>query len=353
MSGRIDLGYLSRFLFYFYGKVKPLHFSIVIPVFNRPEELKELLQSISVQKSSNRFEVLVVEDGSVKKSQDVVSQYKNNIDIKYLYKQNSGPGDSRNYGMQRAAGTYFLLLDSDCVLPPNYLEIVEKGLQENYADAFGGPDAAHDSFSVKQKAINYAMTSFWSTGGLRGKETSKEKFQLRSFNMGLSRKAFDLTGGFSMQRIGEDIDLNFRLWEQGCTTRFMKEAYVYHKRRTSWRQFFRQTKNFGAARPVLNRLHKGTSKLTYWFPSFFLVGLILSLALVLLEFPYLLWVYLLYLMIILYDATVKTGSLWIGLSSVYAVLVQFLGYGSGFLRSVFRIYLQRRTNMEAFPAMFA
>ena len=263
-----------------------MRFSIVIPVYNRPDELRELLQSISKQKGSVPVEVVIVEDGSTLTSESVVNQSSEYLKINYCFKNNSGPGDSRNYGMKRSSGDYFLLLDSDCLLPEDYLVKVSSALDRNFTDAFGGPDAAHPEFSWKQKAFNYAMTSLLSTGGIRSSETEKRKFQLRSFNMGLSSRAFELTGGFGKQRIGEDIDLNFRLAEKGCSTQFLPEAFVYHKRRATWIEFFKQTRNFGAARPVLNQIHPGTSKFTYVFPSLFVLGLTVSVLLSFFGYPY-------------------------------------------------------------------
>jgi len=329
-----------------------LRFSIIIPVYNRPEELGELLQSIYVQDKERKTEIIVVEDGSEKRSSSVVSTYDNLLNIKYCFKKNSGPGDSRNYGMERASGDYFILLDSDCILPDNYMSIVNNTLEKEYVDAFGGPDAAHSSFTNWQKAINYSMTSFLTTGGLRSEESAKKKFQLRSFNMGISKKAFVLTGGFSKQRIGEDIDLNFKLLEKGCKTRLIKEAFVYHKRRTSLQDFFKQTRNFGAARPILNKMHPGSAKLSYWLPSFFVLGLLSSL--VIWYFGSLLGflIYGLYFLAISIDSFVKNKSIAIALSSVLAAFIQFSGYGSGFLRSVYKLYFQRKGIKEAFPGMF-
>jgi glycosyltransferase involved in cell wall biosynthesis len=330
-----------------------LLYSIVIPVYNRPLELSELLESIAGQQGEVPFEVIVVEDGSDTTSESVVKEYLNKIKIKYCFKNNSGPGDSRNYGMQRASGRYFILLDSDCLLPSDYLLKIDQSLASEYADAYGGPDAAHPSFSIKQKGFNYAMTSFLSTGGLRGSESAKRKFQLRSFNMGLSREAFEETGGFARQRIGEDIDLNFRLMGKGLKTRFLPEAFVYHKRRTSWKQFFAQTRNFGAARPVLNRMHPGTARFVYWLPSFFLMGFLMALTLTYFGFFFFLILYGLYAIAILADATGKNKSILVGLASILSVFCQFFGYGSGFFRSVFRIYIQGNSNRDAFPKMFA
>ena len=328
-------------------------FSIVIPVYNRPEELDELLASITRQDRSVSKEVVIVEDGSLNTSENVVNQYKEKLNIKYCFKKNSGPGDSRNYGMNRASGDYFILLDSDCLLPDDYLLQVSSALERGFTDAFGGPDTDHPSFTLIQKAFNYAVTSFLSTGGLRSSESKNRKFQLRSFNMGLSLAAFKGTGGFAKQRIGEDIDLNFRLLSKGFTTQFLPEAYVYHKRRSDWSQFFKQTQSFGAARPILNSMHPNTKKLAFAFPSMFMVALILGLVLGFLGLPYFLIPFGLYFLAILIDATRKNNNLWVGILSCFAVLVQFTGYGSGYLRTAYRLRLLGREPKSAFPGMFS
>ena len=330
-----------------------MRFSIIIPVYNRPEELDELLSSIRDQDFEQSPEVIVVEDGSEVDSKFVVDKHENDLKIIYCFKKNSGPGDSRNYGMQRASGEYFVLLDSDCILPKNYLSTLSESLKRNYVDAYGGPDAAHDSFSNWQKAINYSMTSFLTTGGLRNKETAQRKFQLRSFNMGLSKKAFSLTGGFSKQRIGEDIDLNFKLVAQQCTTGLIPEAFVFHKRRTSISSFFKQTRNFGAARPILNKMHPGSAKLTYWFPSLFILGLLAAITGCFYGFWYGLIPYGLYFLSIGIDAYRMTKSFGVSLLSIAASFTQFLGYGLGFLRSIIRLSIQRMDHKEAFPGMFS
>lgn len=330
-----------------------MRFSIIIPVYNRPEELEELLNSIAMQEPFKNPEVIVVEDGSSKTSSSIVKIFEEKLNIKYCFKKNSGPGDSRNYGMERASGNYFILLDSDCILPKDYLLIVENALEKEYADAYGGPDAAHDSFSNWQKAINYSMTSLLTTGGLRNKETPSKKFQLRSFNMGLSKKAFGLTGGFSKQRIGEDIDLNFKLLKKDCSTRLIPEALVFHKRRTSWRAFFRQTNNFGAARPILNKMHSGSSKLSYWLPSLFVIGFAVACLLLYVGFLPGILVFGLYTLLVLIDAFSKTKSLAVAFNSIFAVYVQFFGYGLGYLRSFFRVHVKGMDIRTAFPGMFA
>ncbi len=337
-----------------------MYFSIIIPVYNRPEELDELLQSISVQLNNHQFEVIIIEDGSNETSEKIIEKYKNQLQLKYFYKENSGPGDSRNFGMQKAKGDYFIILDSDCILPENYLNEVETALKEKYTDAYGGADAAHVNFTTTQKAINYSMTSFLTTGGIRGSEKARNKFQLRSFNMGISKKAFEVTHGFSKQRFGEDIDLTFKLWENKFETQFINNAFVYHKRRATWQQFFKQTFNFGAARPILNKMHSKTAKITFWFPSLFIIGLVLAIILSLMGKDIILFLYGIYFAVIFFDAINKNRcygetcftSIKIGLFAIVATLVQFFGYGLGFLQSIFRLNILNKTKEKAFPEMF-
>ncbi len=336
-----------------------LHFSVIIPIYNRPEELLELLNSLSDQKFDEPYEIIIVEDGSQLRSDKVIEQF-SGLNIKYFFKENSGPGDSRNYGMQNASGNYFIILDSDCILPDVYLNEVNSALQNSFTDAYGGADAAHESFTVIQKAINYSMTSLLTTGGLRGSDKVKSKFQPRSFNMGISKKAFVQTKGFSKQHFGEDIDLTFKLWEFGFETQFIPKAFVYHKRRTSWEQFFKQTFNFGAARPILNKMHPGSAKTTYWFPSIFILGFILSILLVFIGNGFLWIFYGIYFTVIFVDSVYKNRcknklcieSVIIGFNSIIATLVQFFGYGSGFLRSFFRLNVLNSSKEMTFPKMF-
>ena len=315
--------------------MKPI-FSIIIPVYNRPEEIDELLASISAQEYDEPFEVCIVEDGSSEKSDLIINKYTSELSIQYFETENTGPGSSRNYGMTKATGNYFIILDSDVILPNNYLAEITKQLEKKYTDAFGGPDAAHPSFSVLQKAINYSMTSFLTTGGIRGKKKSVGKFQPRSFNMGLSQKAFDITKGFSNMRAGEDIDLSFRLWEQGLETQLIDAAYVYHKRRNSFLGFFQQTFAFGTARPKLNKKYPTTAKLTYWFPSVFILGLDLSILLLIFGIYSPLLLYGLYFSLIALDASYRNkNNPIVSFLSIITSLTQFLGYGLGFLESTF------------------
>ena len=315
--------------------MKPI-FSIIIPVYNRPEEIDDLLASISAQEYDEPFEVCIVEDGSSEKSDLIINKYTSELSIQYFETENTGPGSSRNYGMTKAIGNYFIILDSDVILPNNYLVEITKQLEKKYTDAFGGPDAAHPSFSVLQKAINYSMTSFLTTGGIRGNKKSVGKFQPRSFNMGLSQKAFDITKGFSNMRAGEDIDLSFRLWDQGLKTQLIDAAYVYHKRRNSFLGFFQQTFAFGTARPKLNKKYPTTAKLTYWFPSIFILGLDLSILLSFFGVYIPILLYTFYFLLIGLDAFLRNNfNPLVGFLSIITTLTQFLGYGLGFLESMF------------------
>lgn len=329
-----------------------LSFSFIIPVYNRPEEIRELLQSLLEQTYQNPYEVVIVEDGSQNRSEEVVDSFKKKLLISYYYKENSGPGDSRNYGMRKAKGNYFIILDSDCLLPPTYLESASKALEEHYVDCFGGPDTAHPSFSTTQKAINYAMTAFITTGGIRGNKKAAQQFQPRSFNMGISKEAFKKTGGFGKIHPGEDPDLSIRLWGLGYKTRLIPEAYVYHKRRVDFYKFYTQVKKFGMVRPILNHWHPKTAKLTYWFPFFFIIGLVVAFFFALIQIPWFLYLYVLYFATVLIDSWYKNKALSIAILSLWAVVIQFAGYGLGFFKSTFLLTFSRKKPQEIFPSLF-
>ena len=312
------------------------YFSIIIPVYNRPNEINELLASFTSQDYASTFEIIIIEDGSTLTCETVVKQYEDSLFLRYFYKENSGPGASRNFGMQRAKGDYFIILDSDVILPPQYLSEVDKALQFNYTDAFGGPDASHDSFSNLQKAINYSMTSVLTTGGIRGKKTAVGKFQPRSFNMGISKKAFQKTKGFADYRAGEDIDLTFRLWQNQFKTQLITNAFVYHKRRSTLKQFLKQTYAFGTARPLLNKRYPSSAKITYWFPSLFIIGLFFSIMLAFVNWSIFITLYSLYFVLIFIHSLIVNKNSIVALFSIVTSVTQFLGYGCGFFYSYLR-----------------
>ena len=329
-----------------------MYFSIIIPVFNRPDEVNELLASLSKTLYQKEFEIVIVEDGSTLKCKSVVDAYQSKLNISYYYKENSGPGDSRNFGMNVAKGDYFLIFDSDCILPEQYLLEVEQELQSNFVDCFGGPDNALASFTPIQKAINFAMTSFITTGGIRGGSEKVLKFQPRSFNMGISKKAYIDSKGFGNIHPGEDPDLSIRLWRLGYQTRLFEKAYVYHKRRIDWEKFTLQVSKFGKARPILDYWYPEYRKPTFWFPTLFMLGLIFSIFLLVFLVDVPLKLYFAYFVLVFAFASVQTKSALIGAYAVVAVWKQFSGYGFGFLKSFIEIHILRKSPQEAFPELF-
>lgn len=327
-----------------------LSYSLIIPVYNRPDEVTELLDSLTKQTFS-AFEVVIVEDGSTMPCRDICNLYSGKLKVSYLSKPNSGPGPSRNYGMQHAHGNYFLIFDSDCVIPPGYMEAVNMRLTTQFVDCFGGPDAAHEKFTPLQKAINHTMTSFFTTGGIRGGSEALGRFQPRSFNMGISREVFEKVGGFGDIHPGEDPDLSFRIWNAGYNTALISEAYVWHKRRIDFKKFGAQVYKFGVVRVILNKWHPGTAKLTYWLPSLFLLGVLLCLLLSVLDLR-LMMLPLFYLFIVSVDGFRKTRNLKIALLTLPTVAIQFYGYGRGFLEAQWKLNFLKQRERMAFPGFF-
>ena len=343
-----------------------MKYSVVIPVYNRPDEVDELLESLSNQTQKD-FEVIIVEDGSVTPCKDVCDKYAGILALHYYAKENSGPGQSRNYGAERAKGDYIIILDSDVVLPAGYLQAIDDELSQSPAEAFGGPDAAHDSFTPVQKAISYSMTSFFTTGGIRGGKAKLDKFYPRSFNMGIRRDVYLQLGGFSKMRFGEDIDFSYRIVEAGYKPRLFPSAWVWHKRRTDFRKFFRQAYNSGIARINLEKRHPGTMKLVHLLPTVFTVGVI---ALILIsavgralmhyvdrdQFYWMCfapWIpILLYSIIICTDSAIKNRSLRVGLLSIPAAFVQLMGYGLGLIEAWWKRCVLRQDEFQAFEKTF-
>ena len=346
-----------------------MKYSIIVPVFNRPDEVDELLQSL-VGQTLKDFEVVIVEDGSEKPCKDVCDKYAGKIDLKYFMKKNSGPGQSRNYGAERANGEYLIVLDSDVVLPEGYLKAVDDELRREPADAFGGPDCAHDSFTETQKAISYSMTSFFTTGGIRGGKKKLDKFYPRSFNMGIRRDVYMRLGGFSKMRFGEDIDFSIRIFKAGCKCRLFPEAWVWHKRRTDMRKFFRQVYNSGIARVNLYKKYPESLKLVHLLPMVFTVGVILLFLVAC--FGRLMMVYgnpadfyswyylvvgalspiLFFSLLIFIDSSIRNKSLPIGFISIGAAFVQLTGYGFGFISAWWKRCILGHDEFHAFEKTF-
>ena len=327
-----------------------MKYSFIIPVYNRPDEVDELLDSLTLQ-TIRDFEVVVVEDGSSVPCKEVVDKYADRLTIHYYNKANSGPGQTRNYGVERANGEYMLILDSDCILPEKYLEMVEADLQRQKADAFGGPDRAHESFTDVQKAINYAMTSFFTTGGIRGGKKKLDKFYPRSFNMGVRKDVYQALGGFSKMRFGEDIDFSIRIFKGGYQCRLFPEAWVWHKRRTDLKKFFKQVHNSGIARINLYKKYPESLKLVHVLPALFTLGVAFLL---LASF---LWggslsLLLLFALIVFVDASLQNKSLKIGLLAIAASFIQLTGYGTGFLRAWWKRCVCGKSEFAAFEKNF-
>ena len=327
-----------------------MRYSIIIPVYNRPDEVDELLNSLT-QQTVHDFEVIVVEDGSSVTCEHVVKRYEQQLNIRYFHKPNSGPGQTRNYGAERSSGEYLLILDSDCILPPGYLAAIEEELKRQPADAFGGPDRAHDSFTSTQKAINYAMTSFFTTGGIRGGKKKMDKFYPRSFNMGLKADVYRALGGFSKMRFGEDIDLSIRIFKGGYSCRLFPEAWVWHKRRTDLKKFFKQVYNSGIARINLYKKYPESLKVVHLLPAVFTLGVVFVL-LSSLICPYALLLLAMFAIIIFTDSSIRNRSLWIGMLSVLAAFIQLTGYGSGFLSAWWKRCILKKDSFSAFEKNF-
>lgn len=315
-----------------------MFYSIVIPVYNRPDEIAELLGSLAKQTYTN-FEVLIIEDGSQKTSEKVVRQFADSLDIRYFFKENSGQGFSRNFGFERAKGDYFVVFDSDCIIPEHYFKTVNQFLNSHQVDCWGGPDQAHPSFSPLQKAINYSMTSIWTTGGIRGLKKNIGGFHPRSFNMGISREVFEKTGGFKITRMGEDLEFSMRIIRMGFKTALIEDAFVYHKRRTNLRQFFWQLHFFGRARINIRRFYPEEVKPVHLFPALFLAGLILSILFLISDVKVLNQLYLLYIfyaLLLFFDAFFKEKNIKISLLAVVSGFTQLTAYAIGFLSELWR-----------------
>src|SRR5690606_28927648 len=334
-----------------------MFFSIIIPLYNRPDEIKELLHSLLSQTYQD-FEVIIVEDGSTRPAKHIIERYADRLDVKYFFKENEGQGKARNYGFERAKGDFFIVFDSDILVPADYLQKVKDAIARNGWDAFGGPDAAHESFTPIQKAISYSMTSPFTTGGIRGNKKHVGQFHPRSFNMGISREVYEKTGGYKLSRRSEDIEFSIRMIQSGFKVGLIPEAFVYHKRRTSLSQFYKQTKAYGKGRIDISILYPSELKLVHMLPAAFTVGLITLIVLNIINFMIftdVLWLQFLvrvgnlfiisYTLLLLVHAILTTKSLKVGVYGVVAAYTQLIAYGTGFLTNyVDRIWLKKDTS---------
>jgi glycosyltransferase involved in cell wall biosynthesis len=315
-----------------------MFFSIIIPLYNRPQEIKELLETLTLQ-TYRDFEVLVIEDGSVNDAEAIVNTFTDKLNLRYFKKQNEGQGFTRNFGFERAKGDYFVIFDSDCLIPPTYLEIVNNSLAANYLDAYGGPDGAHESFTPTQKAISYSMTSPFTTGGIRGNKKGIGQFHPRSFNMGVSRQAWEKAGGFIITRLGEDIEYSIRIHSLGFKIGLIPDAIVFHKRRTNFYQFYKQLHFFGRARINISKFFPQELKLVHFFPAAFTVGVILTIILNLFGSvlaPVGNFILLIFTLLIFFHAWWKNKSLKIAFLSIIAAFTQLIAYGLGFIQDFWK-----------------
>jgi len=326
-------------------------YSVIVPIYNRPNEAEELLASLAKQSYKN-FDILMIEDGSTEDCSEIVKSYSNELDIKYHFKANSGPGDSRNVGMSMATGDYLIFFDSDCIIPPQYFEEVEKQLAKTPLDAFGGPDSAHESFSKVQKAINYAMTSIITTGGVRGKKNKLDQYQPRSFNMGISQAVYQKVGGYTDVTPGEDPDLSYRIMNAGFRVGLIEDAYVFHKRRIDFSKFIKQVYKFGVMRSVLIKWYPDKFKLTYIIPSLFLLFSLLLIILSVAISPIFISPLAFIAIILFIESIIKTKSLSISLLAILASFIQLYSYGYGFLKSAILILALKKEERIVFDNFF-
>jgi Glycosyltransferases, probably involved in cell wall biogenesis len=325
-------------------------FSLIIPIFNRPQEAEELLESLVLQ-SDQDFEVIIVEDGSTEKCEDIATSYSDRLSIAYYYIPNGGPGQARNYGAKRAKGDLLIVLDSDCILPVDYIQSVKSELTLSQADAFGGPDKASGQFTPVQKAINYSMTSFVTTGGIRGGERKIDKFYPRSFNMGIKKNVYEKLGGFSSMRFGEDIDFSIRIYQNGYKVCLFPSAWVYHKRRTDWKKFYKQVFNSGIARINLFLKYPDSLKLVHMLPALFTIAVFTCIVLGFFS-PWFFLVPILFALLLFCDSSIQNKSIQVGALSVTASYTQLIGYGLGFLSACWNRLILKKNEFSAFEKNF-
>ncbi|WP_430811824.1 MULTISPECIES: glycosyltransferase [unclassified Carboxylicivirga] len=329
-----------------------MQFSVIIPIYNRPDEIVELLESLTLQSARSVFEVIIVEDGSTQACDKVIEPYFSQLNLHYYTQENQGPGPARNFGAAKAHGDYLIFFDSDCIIPSNYFNHVIEHLSIQELDCFGGPDRAHPFFTPIQKAISYSMTSPITTGGIRGGKQKMDKFYPRSFNLGIKREVFNAVQGFADMRFGEDLDLSIRTSKAGYQVGLIQEAHVYHKRRTQFISFFKQVFNSGIARIDLSLLHAGTLKPVHILPSVFTIGYPLLLVLIFSASPWFLLPFLLFPLIIFTDAQIRTKNTLVAVLSTWASMIQLTGYGSGFIKAFWVRIIKGNGSFNSFTKSF-
>ncbi|MBK3518991.1 glycosyltransferase [Carboxylicivirga marina] len=329
-----------------------MQFSVIIPIYNRPDEIVELLESLTLQSAKSAFEVIIIEDGSAFPCKEVIEPYFNQLNLHYYTQENKGPGPARNHGASKAIGEYLIFFDSDCIIPSNYFNHIIEHLDIQPLECFGGPDESHPFFTPIQKAISYSMTSPVTTGGIRGGSRKMDKFYPRSFNLGIKKEIFESISGFADMRFGEDLDLSMRTMDKGYSVGLIKEAYVYHKRRTHFKAFFKQVFNSGIARIDLSLLHPGTLKPVHLLPSAFTIGYPLLLIMTIWLSSWFLIPFLLFPAIIFTDAFVRTKSFYVALLSTWASLTQLTGYGTGFLKAFWVRIVKKKGAFHNFAKSF-
>lgn len=316
-------------------------FSIIVPVYNRPDEVSDLLESLAAQ-SDPGFELVIVEDGSTIPCRSQCGHWQDKgVPVRYFYKENEGRSPARNYGMSQARGDYFVFVDSDCILPRDYVANLRLALEKDPLPCFGGPDDAHASFSPLQKAINVSMTSLLTTGGIRGGKVSMEKFTPRTFNMGFSRQVWEKVGGFR-EMFSEDIDMSTRIRLSGFRIGLLRSVKVFHKRRVSLRKFWRQVHVFGMSRITLHLLYPGSMKAVHTLPALFTLGCVALILLAMFWTPWALLPLGVWLLAVLIDAALSSKNAKVTVLTLLTSPIQLLGYGTGFLRAFTRSILLRR-----------
>ena len=320
-----------------------MFYSVIVPVYNRPQEIHSLLACLAIQAYKN-FEVIVVESGSSIKSEDVVKIYSSKINVRYFLRGNDGQGFSRNYGMSQAKGEFFIILDSDVLLDPDFIENIHMGIQDAGLDAYGGPDKLHPAATDMQKAVNYSMTSFLTTGGIRGSKKNKGKFYPRSFNMGISRKVYEATGGYKLPFMGEDIELSARIMTLGFKIGLIENAYVYHERKKDLKSYYKQMQWFGRARININRFFPNTFKIIHLVPVLFVSYLIGTFTIMALHWQigYALSLPLqIFFFCVFVDSLFQYHDLKVALYSIPTVFIQLYGYAIGMLQEFLGIGIKR------------